>query len=524
MGKNKRYKNKVDQYAMLRDLSAYDGEKFVDFSYVADSVDEDDIDDSNIEDTLAKLMGGSSEETDDEDDELTEEIEKLFETPSEEGGVYDKFPPFEEGYGENNFFPVGYQMPDEEEDEDDDEADDFVLSSQTTNLLNEKLSDETKREIDTELIELRDKLANMTDYAKKLDDDNGELKNGLSLAKKKIEELEAINVDLSNEKSEAVEASSLLNNELEETKKKLEKIMDETENAVIIDPRIVRVRDNTSSFTITVDDGTSAFTINTAKADKNFINLDVIESWDDDDIGEKIMAIINFIISTRYPFAIFELEEFFNNDTIKHISEYHDKKFLFFNDDKYVFAYIVDTESFADLDRAFQNYNYDVDDTLRIYISMALEGMNVNNKFAYDDEFLVSELYNNASFNHKDDFIDIILLKDKDTVMGDEVNDDDSPFKDFMQNIVKLHHVVPAIIGEIVTENAELADEDEEDDTEVTSVEETVDENEVDPELAEGIEEFVDDEPVEEESETKEEDIKVIKGDNKKSSVVKVIR
>lgn len=521
MGKNKRYKNKVDQYAMLRDLSAYDGEKFVDFSYVADSVDEDDIDDSNIEDTLAKLMGGSSEETDDED-ELTEEIENLFETPSEEGGVYDKFPPFEEGYEENNFFPVGYQMPDDEEDEDDEEEDDFVLSSQTTNPLNEK-PDEEEDEDDTELIELRDKLANITEYANKLDNDNGELKNGLSLAKKKIEELEAINVDLSNQKSEAVEASSLLNNELEETKKKLEKIMDATEDAVIIDPRIVRVRDNTNSFTITVDDGVSAFTINTAKADKNFINLDVIESWDDDDIGEKIMSIINFIISTRYPFAIFELEEFFNNDTIRHISEYHDKKFLFFNDDKYVFAYIVDTESFANLDRAFQNYNYDVDDTLRIYISMALEGMNANNKFAYDDEFLVSELYNNASFNLKDDFINVILLKDKDTVMVDEDNDSDSPFKDFMQNIVKLHHVVPAIIGEIVTENAELSDEEEEE-TEETSAEVSVDENEVDPELAEGIEEFVDDEPVKEEPETKEEDIKVIKGDNKKSSVVKVIR
>lgn len=301
-----------------------------------------------------------------------------------------------------------------------------------------------------------------------------------------------------------------------------------TEKVFIDKSREVSIVCNWDLFKVNVLDGIAPFTINTKRADSS----DIINIYDVSDAADKITAMTDYLISMKYPYAIFDAEELLNDDKVKSVCEANFDKFRFYSYGDYVFCYIVDDDSFDKFNDDMDSFDFDTDDFLRYYVSLCYEVNNPNVAFNAESKYDVTD-FTNSDMNLCDSFIDA-FVNDSKTIIDE--NDEDAGIEDQIISIESIHTIVRAMISSMTGEYTkspldEEEDEefdlsfDENDDTDDDDTEETSDDvktNEEETNENDDISDLIDDdmEMIDEESE----DIKVITAGGDKSNIVKVMK
>ena len=152
---------------------------------------------------------------------------------------------------------------------------------------------------------------------------------------------------------------------------------------------------------VVIDDDISPTTVSLVLA----IDQDLAVALDADDTYGKIITLYDFIISQKYPTAIYSYFEFYNNYDFSRVIEgrYDESKFRFIISNGYVLAYAIDDESVTRFKKILDENNYDQTDLLKTYLSIADSCRVAMQSFFPEDLWYIEELYN-SSYNQKNEF------------------------------------------------------------------------------------------------------------------------
>lgn len=133
--------------------------------------------------------------------------------------------------------------------------------------------------------------------------------------------------------------------------------------------------------------------------------LDESIAIDSDMVADTMTEVINYIKSLKHPTAIYYTDDFHNTDFWKfgRVSKnsYNDDRYFFMEHDKYVFAYIIDTESVNSLIEMLDSY--DNNDILSIILGMAYAAGTLNQAFFIEDERYI-ETFMHSRYNKQKEF------------------------------------------------------------------------------------------------------------------------
>ena len=174
--------------------------------------------------------------------------------------------------------------------------------------------------------------------------------------------------------------------------------------------------------------------------------------------------IIERIIALKHPSAIFTHEQFAKE--FGGVTSYSSVIFNFYKTDKYVFAYIVDAESFNDLNLAIEKECEQISDILDFYVSLAYAAGRSDQVFFYDNEEYVRKLFDHMTARDVQDMFVQLFKCDSQTVIGTDIGD-----FDYTCGVMKIedHQSIldesAAIMLKVIDED-EMKEEDDEDDNE----------------------------------------------------------
>jgi hypothetical protein len=222
---------------------------------------------------------------------------------------------------------------------------------------------------------------------------------------------------------------------------------------------------------ITINDGIAPTTVSLEYISKG----EVVPNLDADQAGEICVELMNYITSLKHPTAIYKTDEFYNEEIWKFASvkngTYNTSKFIFFEDDEYVFAYVIDTKSIEEFQQII-NSQYP-EKILDVYINMAYAAGQLNQAFFAGDSKYVYNCYHNEEFNKQKEF-HRLFIEDESTVICDEgnsTNDDCVETYDLPELQANARETIKYLTGDITEEeyadfNSDTEDEDDEEDSE----------------------------------------------------------
>ena len=163
--------------------------------------------------------------------------------------------------------------------------------------------------------------------------------------------------------------------------------------------------------------------------------------------------IIERIIALKHPSAIFTHDEF--TKAFAGVTSYSTVVFNFYKTDKYVFAYLVDAESFNDLNLAIEKECEQISDILDFYVSLAYAAGRSDQVFFYDNEEYIQKLYQHMTANEVQRLFVQIFKADSQTTIGNDGGD-----FDYTCGIMKIEDH-QAILDDSATIMTKVIDEDE---------------------------------------------------------------
>ena len=164
-------------------------------------------------------------------------------------------------------------------------------------------------------------------------------------------------------------------------------------------------------YKIVINDDISPTSISLALA----LDQDLAVSLDADDVYDKILTLYSFIISQKYPTAIYSEFEFENNYDFSRVVDglYDEAKFRFIKSHGYVLCYAIDDTSVQKFKQIMEDEEYDTTETLKTYLSIAESCRSVMQSFFPEDAWFIEELYN-SNYNQKELF-SLLFLSDEST-------------------------------------------------------------------------------------------------------------
>lgn len=201
---------------------------------------------------------------------------------------------------------------------------------------------------------------------------------------------------------------------------------------------------------IIIADGVINTVFNTYAAADN-----IIGAYDNDDKEDKIDLFITYIISLRFPAAIYTEDEFLDRFTF--VADYDEEKFYFFSYKDYILAYILDNDSFVQIISEIESLtNGDINNILRYWIGMSYSAGTLNQVFMMQDENAFNK-YMNSIDGNKDLFSQIFMEDDETVIIEDDESDEQKI------SIVELDRLQILARKTIVHMTGDDIDEDEED-------------------------------------------------------------
>ena len=169
-------------------------------------------------------------------------------------------------------------------------------------------------------------------------------------------------------------------------------------------------------YKITIDDEISPTSLNLALA----LDQDISAcNFNADVVYEMIKVLFNFTIIQKYPTAIYELKEFINGknydfNTVVN-SRYSHDKFKFVESNGYVLCYVLDDDSIKEFQRILdENAEYDIEELLKTYYSMAITARSVMQTFFPKEAWLINEMH--SSIHNQKDIFHEVFINDKQTL------------------------------------------------------------------------------------------------------------
>lgn len=193
---------------------------------------------------------------------------------------------------------------------------------------------------------------------------------------------------------------------------------------------------------------------------------------DPDETATMVSRMIERIIATRYPSAIFTHEEF--ESAFKNVKGYSFVHFAFYKTDKYVFAYIVDEESFSDLNKLVEENCEEVSDMLDFFVSVVHFASSKHNSFPYYDKKHV-EMYRKYIEDHT--AYNELFIQEFITDSQTYTNEDDPSDFDYLIGFLEIEDLNDLIedtdkIIEMLVDDED--DDDEADESNIAAMEEII--------------------------------------------------
>ena len=159
-------------------------------------------------------------------------------------------------------------------------------------------------------------------------------------------------------------------------------------------------------YKVIIDDEISPTTVSLALA----LDQDLAIALDVDDTYDKIITLYDYIITQKYPTAIYSEAEFeLNYDFSKVVNGYYDEsKFRFIRSNGYILCYAIDNESVKRFKEILDDNKYDQTELLKTYLSIADTCRSVMQSFFPEEVWYIEELYNSI-YNQKDLFHEVFI-------------------------------------------------------------------------------------------------------------------
>lgn len=148
---------------------------------------------------------------------------------------------------------------------------------------------------------------------------------------------------------------------------------------------------------IVVDDGISPLSFDMNRIDwLTKCNVDINEAFPDakarGDYVENVLGnLLNFVISTKYPYAVMKCDYF--TKVLRSVKEFDDRDhFRFFCYKDYVFIYLIDDESYNDLMELLDAKDMSDQEIMDFAVNLAKMAINIHNCFNYYDDDLISTM------------------------------------------------------------------------------------------------------------------------------------
>ena len=243
------------------------------------------------------------------------------------------------------------------------------------------------------------------------------------------------------------------------------------------------------------------------------LNQELVRMYDSDELCDLTKALFTYMISLKHPTAIYEYNDFINRDFWKFGSvskdTYDYEKYVFFTVNGYVLCYNIDKDSVQNFYDFIEKMEYEPNDILRIYVSMAYAVGTMNQAFFGEDETYIKALMK-SSYNKQKEFHNL-FSNDESTILIPNNQDITSEDGIIMYDLQESQTYVRDVIGKITGTSYFDDDEDDEDyeeENEVTEYEETESNEEEDDSVSElfseDMENVENSESVEESAENKE--------------------
>ena len=192
-------------------------------------------------------------------------------------------------------------------------------------------------------------------------------------------------------------------------------------------------------------------------------------TYDADDVFAKCETLFDYIITLKYPTAVYEVKDFLNeekyNFTRVAADKYDTNKFKFVEANGYLLCYIVDDESVIKMKEMFDTFEYDDADLLKTYVSLAYTCGSVMQAFFIEDKWYIDE-FANSKFNQKKAFHDAFTSDDNTEILPENVEVKEGEDGVYVSNAEYLHKeardVIETVTGEEYFEDDEDDDEEEE--------------------------------------------------------------
>lgn len=226
-----------------------------------------------------------------------------------------------------------------------------------------------------------------------------------------------------------------------------------------------------------IQDGVSAYPFDlSASSEESFdIDMEKYRTPESRDEIENIVDVLRqYIISRSFPAAIYTKEEF--DDEFSSVESYDEDKFIFFEEDGYVYAYVINDDAWTNFEEVISTGFVKGQDLqnletfLRSYISLTILINNPHVGFYQGSDDFIEVYMDDGDINMKEDFSELLY------------NDEDTLIREAPTSGIKAVHIesfsqmAANIVAILIGEDEDDDEDDEIEDIKKMSVDELIDE------------------------------------------------